>query len=208
MNTLFKISDDYINILRELEDNGGELTPELDELLKINEGQLEQKCLAYDSIIKLLQTQEELANKEIERINKFKEIKVKQIEKLEANLLQALLLFGKEDKLSPKEQEAGKIPVKRLEFGTLRLSTRRSVSTVIENESVIDDKYKYSKLIVTKLSVEKLNKLLELIRKETNTHENIITDTEASKTLIKVDLEKKIEVEGAKLVTNYSLTIK
>ena len=86
MNTLFKISEDHLALMRELEDNGGELTTELEELLKINQEELEQKCLGYDEIIKLLETQKDLADKEIERIDKFREVKVNQINKLKGAL--------------------------------------------------------------------------------------------------------------------------
>jgi len=208
MNSLYNIAEEYLTLISELEENGGELTPELEEALKINANELERKCTNYHYIINMLKTNVEMADREIARIQNFKNTKLKNIEKLEENLLQALLIFGKEDKLSPKDKEAGKKPVKRLEFGTLRLSTRRSTSTEIYNAALVDDKYKYCSLTVKKISTKRLNALLELVRKETETHENIVTEQEPSKTLIREDLDQGKEVQGAMLKDSYSLVIK
>ena len=49
--SLYNISADFLNIISQLEDNGGELTPELEEALAINEANLVTKVEAYLEVI-------------------------------------------------------------------------------------------------------------------------------------------------------------
>lgn len=202
--SLYQINEELLYIVTELTE--GEATPELEESLKITREQLETKAIGYDHIIKFLNSQVELADREISRIEAFKENKNKQIEKLEGALLQAVLLFGKEDKLSPAKIAEGKIPVKRLEFGTLRLSTRRSQSVEIVNEPVINDKYKLVNLTVKDLTVEKAEELKKLLLEKQIGE--IDAPSRIMKTPIAEDIKKGEIVEGAILQTNYGLTIK
>jgi len=52
MKSLFEIGNEYLEIYRFLEDNGGEITPEIETALAINKSNLQEKSQNYISLIK------------------------------------------------------------------------------------------------------------------------------------------------------------
>lgn len=202
--SLFKISEEYLDIISQLEE--GEITPELEDQLKITREELEKKGINYCFMIRNLESKINMVDSEIQRISNLRKDLEYKHNKLKETLLQALLMFGKEDKLTPKQKAEGKEPVKRLEFGTFRLSTRRSVSTKVTSDFLIDDKYKKANLTVKDLTIEDLRIVRDMIFEKG--YKNLNEEEKIMKTSIKEDIDKGIEVEGAELETNYSLTIK
>lgn len=188
---LFKISQDRLNTLNEIEENEGELTPELEIKLKITEDRLEEQVIEMNNIINFIQSGLDAAEKEMFRIIEYKKRKEKLLYNIKHNLLQALLLFGQEDKKG----------VKRLQFSGLELSTRKSSSIEILNANLIPDKYKKVDVSIKNLTLNQLESLKTIdcsafeTQEERDTINYILNQIEEkikiSKTELKPDLEEK-----------------
>lgn len=209
MSSLFKIEQELIQLrsLLEVEDEFSEESPEkeiIEQQLEIKQDELVTKAEGYLHVMSTLRAQADQANKEIERIQKFKQQKEHAATRLEAALLQAVLLFGEEDKKG----------IKRLEFGTHRLSTRRSTSVNITNEDAISDDCKLCDVTFKNLSVDVKNYLAKRINElpdsigKSELVAKFNPGTKVSKTLIKTKIEKGEDVDWAEIQTKYSLTIK
>lgn len=190
---LYTITETYLNLLRDIEENEGILTEEQEELLKITEDQFETKSHQYCKLIKDLENDVSFGEKELERINKYVTVKNNTIKRLKENLLNALALFGKKD---PKKD------IWRHETGTFKLSTRKSISVQYDEEEIED---RFKKISISKLSLEDKVKVLDALgvsEDEVDIRESVPL------TPIKEAINNGEEVIGASLKTNYSLQIK
>lgn len=191
---LYEISEELLSILSEVEDNEGELTPELEERLTINQEEFKSKAYSYATFIKELEGRVALANTEIERINRYKKGKQNLIETLKANLLTGLQLFGEKD---------AKKPLWRMEVGTFKLGTRRSEVVNLYDETVIEDRWK--RLAVGNLSLADKVRILEAVGKS---EEEVKLTIDIPKTPIKDAIKAGEVVNGASVDENFSLQIK
>jgi len=91
---LFQITQEHLTLLRLIEDNEGEITPDLDEALTLTKDQLETKAVSYAGIIKTFDADEAIIDGEIKRLQKLKERKAKGRDLFEGRLKEAMLLFG------------------------------------------------------------------------------------------------------------------
>ena len=110
-----------------MEESGGEVTDELMEDLAIRRENFSHKAEAYAKFILKLESESDQAASEIKRIQAIKKAKDKTVERLRENLLAALMLFGQEDSKG----------VRRYETPLAKLSTRKSVSVEILDESAL-----------------------------------------------------------------------
>lgn len=104
-SNLFNIQAKYLAIINEIENAEGEITPELDNALSINDEDKDNKFLAYIHIIKQKEADIKLAKDEIKRIQEFVKRNDNTIKKLKDRLMQAMRifeLFGKKGNLSYK----------------------------------------------------------------------------------------------------------
>ena len=116
--TLYNIAADMLRILDELEENGGELTPELEEALALTSENFDNKAVGY---IEAARKYRDLAANSAERIKEFQRIKktAENTEKrLKERLLFAMQAFGDKSR----------------EVGEYKISIRNSVSVFIEDE--------------------------------------------------------------------------
>lgn len=188
---LWQINNEMMSLVNDIIDQDGEITEEQEIQLEILREDLEPSVLRYDGIIKYLGSQQELAQKEIVRLSKYIQKTDQLQEKLKGSLLQALLLFGTEDKKG----------IKRLEIGTIKLSTRKSISTEILDQEQIP--LEYCK-IEAKVILETQQEIHHF--KTRYPESNIIITPK--KTEIKEAINNKIEVSGAELNEKFGLTIK
>jgi len=72
MSTLYKIEQDYLDIISQVEESEGELTPEMEESLKINQSELQQKSIAYLEVIKTKDAFNGMIDDEIKRLTALK----------------------------------------------------------------------------------------------------------------------------------------
>ena len=197
--SIYNISEEYLSIVTELEESEGELTPELEERLSINRVDFIAKATAYVHIIRMTESENSFIDLEIERLSALKAGRSNKIERLKNTLKNAVILFG----------EDGKSGNKKVDLVIAKLwTTNRDSIEISDEEKFIADKnnIKYCTAPIKSFNYGEAIKLKTL-----GFEHNIFIDIgniSISKTLIKEDIEKEIEVNGAGLITKTSLTIK
>ena len=88
---LYNIKSEYINIAAQLTD--GELTPELEEALLINEQNFTEKAINYGYVIKTFESETDILENEIKRLNALKIARSKAIDKLKVTISNAMQLY-------------------------------------------------------------------------------------------------------------------
>lgn len=121
---IFQISQELLDIFQELEDNGGELTEELESRLAITQADFKDKVKSYSDIIKCTNSEISLIDKEIERLKVLKESKTKAVSRLEKIIIWAIDMFG----------ETTKSGGKFVDFGTGKVSVRNSKKVEINTD--------------------------------------------------------------------------
>jgi len=129
--SLFHISSEMMLIEQQLEDNGGELTPELEQALEITQKELQTKAFNYCKYIKHLESQISAAKIYEDQIRDYKQKKVRAIEGLKNALKNAVDNFGK------------------IETEFFTVSLRKSESIDIIDEDQIPDKFKTIKQTIS-----------------------------------------------------------
>ena len=124
-NSLFKIGENYLKIIEEIETNDGEITPEIEQQLVINKEELTVKSENYVAIIKQNKMFINAIDEEIQRLTKLKKRSENFDNKLKENLKVAMITFGFK-----------KIP---LEIGSISL--RETDKVEIEDENDIQMEY-------------------------------------------------------------------
>lgn len=92
--SLFAIQSDLQLIFDELEEAGGEITPELTQQLAISREELKVKSVNYVHFIKKLENDLELAAVYEQQLSTFKKRKQRAIDNLKESLLNAVKNFG------------------------------------------------------------------------------------------------------------------
>ena len=135
--SLYTIETEYLQMADALIENGGELTPELELSLAINKDQLQVKSAGYAFVIKDKDAEIAAIDTEIERLNKLKSVRVNAKERLKDAIKTAMELYG----------------IEKIESNTIRITLAKSApSVVIEDESLIPEKYKRTE---TKTTISK-----------------------------------------------------
>lgn len=132
--SLFHISDDYLQLAEILEDNGGELTEEIENQLTINKNELEVKGVNYAYVIKKMIYDAELCDKEIERLTKLKKSKTGTADRLKNSILNAMNIYG----------------ITKIEGETIKITLRSNTSSLLIN----DEKLIPRKFMVKKIEVQ------------------------------------------------------
>jgi len=122
--SLYEISNEYIEIMHSLEDLEGELTPELEKALEVNEKNLQVKAKGYIEIIKTKEALDMAIDIEIKRLQGLKNRNGNVMTELKNRLLNAVILFGD------------------FEVGLVKFGTRISKSVNVTDASLIPAKYK------------------------------------------------------------------
>ena len=126
---LFNIKKEYLNIAQELAE--GELTPELEEALKITENNLQDKAVNYGYVIKTFESECDILDNEIKRLQALKKARTSAIDKLKDNISEAMQLFGITEVKAP----------------TFKMCFRKSES--IECDEVVSEEYCNIKTTIT-----------------------------------------------------------
>lgn len=141
---IFEIEQDLLSIFDEIEENEGELTPELEEKLEITQENFKNKVESYINLIKIKDGELNTISKEIDRLEKLADSKTRLQLKLQKIILDAVNKFG----------DVSKSGAKFFDYGTGKVSIRKT--------QVVDTNDELIKFIGSDLSHE-LN-----VRKETN----------------------------------------
>lgn len=199
---LYNIQQNYLQLMEDIENEEGVLTPELEERLKISEENFKEKITQYCKIVRTVENDITFCSTEIERINKIIETKRNTVDRLEKIMLEAIKMFG--DREQKEDKSGAKYYLYKYSTETFKLSSRRSKSVSIPDESIIDNKWK--RVSISELSMEEATKIVDLLGKSV---EEVKFRTDVLKTPIKKAIEDDGEIiEGASLVENYTLTLK
>jgi D-ribose pyranose/furanose isomerase RbsD len=92
MKSLFHIESEYLALASALEQ--GELTPELETALAINEQELQVKAVAYAYVIKDAEANTEAIDNEIARLTSLKQAEKRKAERLKEAISNAMQMYG------------------------------------------------------------------------------------------------------------------
>ena len=127
--SLYEIEKSQLEVVEQLIENCGELTAEIEELLKINAENLTTKGTNYGFIIKQMTAECGIIDAEIDRLSDLKKSRTKSIERLKNSLTVAMQLFG----------------VDKIESPVLKISFRASESVEIDDVDSIPAEYMVTK---------------------------------------------------------------
>lgn len=122
---IYEIAQEELDLLNEIEELDGELTPELEERLKINEANMAKKMEDYCKAIRWYDTQILAAKEETERLRKL----IKRAERSQ-EWMKGAMLDVMEGLDKPK-----------VSAGTFTVGTRKSTAVNIIEESAIPARY-------------------------------------------------------------------
>ena len=124
--SIYQIELSHRNLIDELVENGGELTPELETQLAITYEDLQQKGVGYSFVIKDQESVIEQIKEEIFRLQKRMQAKQKAVERLKETLCNAMEVFE----------------VQKLESPIVSISLRHSESVEVLHLAMLDEEYK------------------------------------------------------------------
>lgn len=123
---IYQIKEELLSIFDELEENGGELTPELEEKLTITQEEFKDKIESYTNVLKSLSDDMTAIKAEQKRLKDLYEKKDKTYNKLKDVVITAINEFG----------ETKKTGVKYIDFGTGSVSIRKSTAVDVNEDFV------------------------------------------------------------------------
>jgi hypothetical protein len=130
MKSLFNITAEALNLASALEE--GEITPELENSLIINQTELQEKAINYAHVIRTVEIDVSAIDEEIKRLQAIKKAKTNVIDRMKESVVTAMGIYGIEKVSTP----------------TLNLSLRKSESIEIINENQIPDGFKTQKTTI------------------------------------------------------------
>jgi hypothetical protein len=141
--------------MAELEENGGEITPELATKLAINQEELDKKVHAYYYVIKTKEAEIKLLGDEITRLGDVIKVKTNIIKRLKNLVDLAVETFGT---IKPKAVN------KSLSFFDLSVWQKKTIALEINPEAKIDDERFCIKVFTANIPYSQLNAFNDLIK--------------------------------------------
>jgi hypothetical protein len=127
--TLYAISAELSALLNLLEENGGEITPEIEQALAISQGQLEEKAVDYGHAILNYEGMAAAAKVEKERLDNLCKFYDNTAKRLKKTIGEAMRAFE----------------MPKIETPTMRLSISRSTATQVDDLNALPAQYKKTK---------------------------------------------------------------
>lgn len=124
--SIFKIDKDLYALYDEIEEAGGEITPEIEEKLELNGQEMTNKVKSITNYINKLKADLLAIKYETDRLAKLKKSKENTIKGLTNIVLFAIKKYGKEDK-------SGK---KWIDWGTGKVTIRKSESVEVDDKKI------------------------------------------------------------------------
>lgn len=142
MMSIYNITDDFSQIMAEIESTGGEISPEIDEKLQINQFNLIEKTTNYVHVIKTLDSECDIIDIEIKRLQELK--------KQRSNFTQSL-----KDRLKNAMQA---MELTEIKTALNKINFRKSESVEIIDESILP-----SNVLIYEPKIDK-KKIKEIIK--------------------------------------------
>ena len=133
MSNIYKIETEYRDLISVLVENGGELTPELEQALQINQKDLYRKSESYAYAIKELDGEIDIIKSEIERLQTLITKRDKSISRMKETVLKAMELYE----------------IDKIETPMIKISVRKSEVVEVINENQIEPIFKVEKVTTT-----------------------------------------------------------
>jgi hypothetical protein len=130
---IFKIQSEYQQIVTQLIENGGELTPDLELAMQITKDNFHSKSESYGYCIREINYNKEIIEREIERLQKLNRSCNKTIDRLKDNIEIAMNTFE----------------VDKIETPLIKISFRKSESVEVEDVNNLPALYKVVKVSET-----------------------------------------------------------
>jgi len=162
---LYEITGDYLQILDEIMYNEGEITPELEEALAINEENLYEKLQNYAKFIRHKEAMVDVRKAEIKRIGDLNKSDERTIENLKQRVEYAMNILEKD----------------KVETSLFKFSFRKSSSIEITDENSVPEEFKTTETVV-KISKTDIKNYLK---------ENGLSEIAGAKTVEKKNLTIK-----------------
>ena len=128
MANIFKISDEFLQLINQAEETDGELSEELVSQINLSEENLIEKASNYVGVIKMKEGVIDVLDKEIKRLQSLKKKEEKVVSWLSNNLEFAVKTFGIE------------------EVGTNKLKLRKSSSVQVDDVNSLPKEFKVTKV--------------------------------------------------------------
>jgi len=132
--SIFQISADMQMIVNHLMENGGELTPEIEDALTISQKELQTKSIKYAHVIRAMEYETKTIDAEIKRLQNLKRVRTNTIDRLKTSLSTAMQVIGLE----------------QIEDPTTKINFRKSQTLEIIDETKVPNEFK-TQLITTKV---------------------------------------------------------
>lgn len=123
---IWQIQQDLLDIFDELEENGGELTEELENKLAITQEEFKNKVTNYLNVVKQLESDVNACDAEVKRLNTIKKNKQNTIDRLKSIVALAIDKFGDENKNGNRF----------IDLGTSKVTVRTSDKVVVNDDYV------------------------------------------------------------------------
>lgn len=134
MKSLWKTTAEWAELMRQLEDNGGEVTPEIEEALTITEDNFLAKSESYIYTIKDYEAWENRIADEIARLQQMKKVATNAKNRLKQTLIIAMDTFGRD----------------KVEVGLHTASLRTTKAVHILDENRVPNDYKRVEVSIDK----------------------------------------------------------
>lgn len=121
---IYQIKTELLDIFDQIEENEGELTPELEEQLTITQEDFKEKIESYTNVIKHLNDDITSIKAEQKRLKDLSDRKEKTIERLKTIIIEAVEEFG----------DTKKSGVKFFDYGTGQVSIRNSKAVNVDDD--------------------------------------------------------------------------
>lgn len=123
---IWQIQQDILAIFDELEENGGELTEELEQQLAISQEDFRSKVESYTNVIKSIKADVAAIDEETKRLANLKKSKNALIDRLSKVIIDAVDKFG----------ETTKSGNKTFDYGTGKVSVRNTVKCETDDDKI------------------------------------------------------------------------
>ena len=121
---IWQIQQDLLDIFNELEENGGELTPELEDKLNITQSEFKNKIENYLYVIKKTESDINACDAEAKRLTALKKSKQNTIDRIKSVMAKAIEQFGDENKNGNKF----------IDLGTAKITVRTSNKVIVNDD--------------------------------------------------------------------------
>ena len=141
--TLYDIKKEYLELINQVEELDGEITPEIEQQLIINQNELQNKAIAYHSVILAKDAFNMQIDNEIKRLQALKKRNNTLIDNLKNRLVGAIQTFGE------------------FTIGTNTFGLRKSERVEVEDVNQLPKEYKTIKVMeqADKVAIKKDLKL-------------------------------------------------